>query len=611
MGLIEVLWTYLLPILLPVRIYVLPDSSITKFFAMAVVLDTSFVLLAGILLGLMISIIRLLSKRCRSFTHWPALIQLLLLTGTLSFLYRGNLYRFALLPQDSRRLTALIIGLIIIALTSTLSLWIISKLKNKFRHAAIVAWLITVSLLVCAAVPPYKDYLSKNTLQIQPPPNIPATLPNVLLVTLDTLRADYLNCYGNQVVQTPVLDSLADDGILFESAFAQAPYTTPSHCSIMTSTYMSQHGAFHGSAMKVGWPTIADVLKACGYQTSAFVSSRMVRSGNSRLNQGFDYYEDSLSPYTSFFRYDECQYLLLINIISQLQRHQIRGRIVNARALKWLNKKRKGPFFCWLHYFDPHTPYNAPEPYKDMYAGRVDPSLPKVFDRTRYAGEVTYTDMLLGKIFHALKEKNLYDDMLIIVTSDHGEAFGEKHGKITEVGHGRYLYDTTQHVPLIIKLPKQKTSSKRLAHVVQLIDIAPTIMDQVGIPNPTSFLGNSLLALVNETAEYPFTETYAQTIPPTSLIYLQKNLQKLKNTQLRSIRTDQFKFINNASGVRPQLYDIISDPLETINLAADRPESAVKYKQKIRNELGDFIKTKINPYNSDVIEQLKSLGYVE
>jgi arylsulfatase A-like enzyme len=611
MGLIEVCWAYLLPILIPVRIYVLPDSSIIRFFTLAVVLDTAFVLAAGVLLGLLISITRILSKRCRSFTHWPGLIQLLLLASILSFLYRGNLYRFVLLPQDTRRLPALIIGLLIIILISFISVWTISKLKNKYRHTALAVWLITAGLLLCGTIPPYRDYLSKNTLQIQPPPDIPANLPNVLLVTLDTLRADYLHCYGNPTVQTPVLDYLAADGILFEAAFAQAPYTTPSHCSIMTSTYMSQHGAFHGSAMKTGLPTIADILKACGYQTSAFVSCRMVRSGNSRLNQGFDYYEDSLSPHTSFFRHDECQYLLSINIISHLQQHQIPGHIVTARALKWLNKKRKDPFLCWLHYFDPHTPYDAPEPYKDMYAGKVDDSLPRVFDRTRYAGEVTYTDIQLGIIINALKEKKLYDDMLIIVTSDHGEAFGEKHGDITEFGHGQYLYDTTLHVPLIIKLPKQKTNAKRVSNVVQLIDIAPTIMEQVGIPNPKSFHGKSLLELVNKTTDHPFTETYAQTIPPTSLIYLHNDLNNLKKTQLHSIRTDMFKFINNASGDQRELYDIVSDPLETENLAAGRPESARKYDQKIRDELGDFIQTQTTPYDSDTIEQLKSLGYVE
>lgn len=268
-----------------------------------------------------------------------------------------------------------------------------------------MVWGVALVVLICMTTPNYLVYRSANTVDMELPVLGTEHRPNVLLVTLDTLRADYLACYGNKIVQTPVLDALAKDGFLFEAAFAQAPSTTPSHCSMMTSTYVVRNGALNGCAMKVGFPTLAEILRANGYETSAFVSATTVRSTNSGLQHGFDYYEDSISPYTALLRNDEYQFVLLSYLFLKMQHSQIPGHIVSNRALPWLNERGDKPFFLWLHYFDPHTPYDAPEPYKDMYAGKVAADLPCVLERSRYAGEVTYTDFELGRIIKALKDK--------------------------------------------------------------------------------------------------------------------------------------------------------------------------------------------------------------
>ena len=428
-----------------------------------------------------------------------------------------------------------------------------------------------------------------------------------MLVTIDTLRADHLGCYRNKIVKTPTLDSLAKDGHLFENAFCQVPYTTPSHCSIMTSTYMNQHKAVNGAAMKAGLPTIAEILKSNGYNTAAFVSCGMVRSGNSRLDKGFDYYEDSLSAYSPFFRHDQCQYLLVVNMLSKLQRHRIPGNIVSDRSIKWLSQKQDRPFFCWIHFFDPHDPYDAPEPYKNMYAGMIDKNLPRQIDRMRYAGEITWTDSQLDRVVESLKKNNLYDNTLIIITSDHGEAFGEKHGDITEYNHGTHLYDTTQHVPLIIKLPTEKNKNHRISHIVQSIDIAPTILEFFGNNNYEPFKGVSLMDLIKGQKRNKKGVSFSESASPLNTT--QEEL--LNKRRLSSIRTENIKYIRNITGQREELYDIASDPDERKNIISEKAELAKSCYKSIIDVLGEPTEAKETKLDPSVIDQLRSLGYTD
>lgn len=607
MGLLEMCWTYLLPVIFPDRSYSLPAESLVRFFAIAVVTDTVFVIIGCICLGLLISLLYQIHKSACFFIFRPAFIKFLLLAGVLSYLYRGNLFRYVLLPTDPRRIAFSVIGILVIITTSAVLILIFTRLQKLNPRTPLWIWASVVVIICCILFPYYWLYTSKDRIVLDLPV-LKKNQYNILLITIDTLRADYLGCYGNKAVKTPTLDKLAKDGHLFEKAFCQSPYTTPSHCSIMTSTYMNQHKAINGAAMKDGLPTVAEILNSNGYKTAAFVSCGMVRSGNSRLDKGFDYYEDSLSSYSSFFRHDECQYLLTVNIISKLQDHQIPGNIVSDRSIKWLSRKKNKPFFCWLHYFDPHDPYDAPEPYKNMYEEMIDRDLPYQFERMRYAGEVTYADSQIGRVIESLKKNKLYDNTLIIITSDHGEAFGEKHGDIIEYNHGDHLYDTTQHVPLIIKLPTERDINHRISHIVQLIDIAPSILEFLGNNKYAPFKGVSLMDLIKGQKRNKSGISFSESASP-----LNTTQEKILNERrLSSVRTEKIKYIRNITGQRQELYDLVLDPEEIKNIISENRQLAKESYQEIIENLGQETDSeKPATIDPSVIDQLKSLGYTD
>lgn len=599
MGLFEVCWTYLLPIFFPYRRYRLPIETIDRFVLIAIATDVFIMLAFATLLGVLTSGVRKLWWRARSFRYWLWLVHLLLIVGALSYLYVGILYSYFNFRSERLKLQAVVIGILLIMLTSIVLVWLLQMLLRRFGKAALVAtWIFALVVLICTTAPNYLHYRLVNPVETDMPVLNTVQAPSVLLVTLDTLRADHLACYGSKVVQTPVLDALAVDGCLLEAAFAQAPTTTASHCSIMTSTYVAHHGGMNGCAMKVGIPTLAEILRANGYETAAFISATVLRSGVSGLNRGFDYYEDSICSYTTFFWNDEYQFVLAAYLLAKIENSQIPGYIVTNRALSWLEERGREPFFCWLHYYDPHEPYEAPNPYKDMYEGKINPALPSVFNRSRYAGEVTYTDAQLGRIIKYLKNKELYNDMLIIVTADHGEAFGEKHGNITEYYHQWHLYDTTQHVPLIIKLPGGRGAGRRVADVVQLVDLAPTVLHYLGGSSPRSFEGRSLLDLLNGEQRSEHGTAYAETEP---------RVEK----RLRAIRTPNIKYICDATGKWQELYDVASDPTETVNIYREKLDLAKTCYEQIQYTLGEPADTNVATFDPKVREQLRSLGYID
>jgi arylsulfatase A-like enzyme len=348
-------------------------------------------------------------------------------------------------------------------------------------------------------------------------------------------------------------------------------------------------------------PTIAEVLKSNGYETSAFISAAILISKVTGLHHGFDLYDDSLSKYTDIFRHDEYQFLLAGNSLMHLLGQQIRGDVITKKASRWLENKKNGPFFSWLHYFDPHSPYDAPEPYKNMYPGKSKLS--------RYNGEITYVDFQLGRFIEYLKSKGLYDQTLIIVAADHGEAFGERHGRVVEHGHGKHLYDTTQHVPLIVKLPGG-TRNMRIDHVVELVDIAPTILDYLQIDIPKSFRGKSLLDLLKGISREEDGRAFAErmpTAPKLSLMSKDRADEKL----LVSFRSMDTKYIRNLSGTKQELYLCVQDPAETKNVFTEHTELAEQYSSRINDVLGERIDISSTQIDNSVLDQLRSLGYVD
>ncbi len=371
-------------------------------------------------------------------------------------------------------------------------------------------------------------------------------LPDVYLVTIDTLRADHVHCYGDDRIQTPALDSLARDGIRFAEAFTPSPITNTAHTSILTGLLPSVHGVTDfGIPLAKTYPTWAELLKQNGYQTAAFIGSVILDSRTLApgLDRGFDYYDN--------FPSDPGQG-------EHWGRTERRGADVVHRAETWMDAHPQKPRFVWVHLYDPHDPYEPPPPYSQIYKDHL------------YDGEIAYADSALGNLLSYLERENRYRDALIIVVGDHGEGLGE-HGEQT---HGIFLYDATTHVPLILKLPLRAKSTesgvaqggKVVEAQVQTTDILPTVLDLLGIPPPAA-LGNRSLRPYFAGAEGDRV-VFAETDYPLHFGW----------APLRAVRSGGFKFIE---APRPELYDLGKDPAELKNEYAARNITV----QQLRAEL--------------------------
>ena len=406
-----------------------------------------------------------------------------------------------------------------------------------------------------------------------------AASPNVVLITIDTVRADRVGCYGYRQARTPTLDALAHEGVLFQTVVASIPLTLPSHCSIMTGTYPTVHGVRDNLGYTLGDspPTLATILKQHGYSTAAFVGADVLDPQRG-LNRGFDTYSCPLR------RKMGPNNPLVFNLV-ELQR---RAEEVIADALGWLSTQPNlaaRPFFIWIHLYDPHMPYDPPPRFRALL-------------RDPYDGEIAYADYALGKAFGFLKQHNLYDPSLIIMASDHGESFGE-HG---EYAHGYFIYDTTLLVPLIIKPPLGSGIAPRRIDVpVRTIDIAPTVLQFLDIAPPPSMQGVGLLSLLRgKTAGSPTGVTYCETYYPNEFGW----------SALRALRSGQFKYID---APKPELYDLEADPQENRNLYQTKQAVARELKAKFETLLAS-ITPKAPPQRSGLSPSeaaaLASLGYV-
>src|SRR5712691_13171197 len=292
--------------------------------------------------------------------------------------------------------------------------------------------------------------------------------PDVFLVTIDTLRADHVHCYGYEPIQTPALDSLAKDGIRFARAFTPSPITNTAHTSILTGLLPSTHGVTDFAVpLTAAHPTLAELLKRNGYRTAAFIGAVILDSKTMApgLDGGFDFYDN-------FPEHSPTK--------SRWGRVERRGMEVVQHAETWMSAHSAGTHFVWIHLYDPHDPYEPPPPYSQTYKDRL------------YDGEIAYADSALANLVAFLKKRGRYENALIIVVGDHGEGLGEHH----EDTHGIFLYDSTTHVPLIIKLPAAPAGdkSKVIDAQVRTTDILPTVLDLVGAPDLQEKDGESLRA---------------------------------------------------------------------------------------------------------------------
>ena len=287
---------------------------------------------------------------------------------------------------------------------------------------------------------------------------------NVILITVDTLRADKVGCYGATRAATPTMDAFAANGIRYERAISQTPLTLPSHTTIMTGTLPIFHGVRDNGGFVVPSElvTMAESFKAKGYDTAAFVAAYVLDS-KWGLNQGFDTYFDKFD----LSRFEKIS-------LGEVQRP---ANEVIDEALGWIDKNKAGKFFAWIHLYDPHTPYTPPEPFNSQY-----PQNP-------YLGEIAYTDTQLARLWDYLGSNGLRDNLFLVFASDHGESLGEH----DETTHGFFVYQAALHVPLIIVTPFPGLKGMTSAETVGLVDVMPTVCEMAGLPVPAEVQGKSLV----------------------------------------------------------------------------------------------------------------------
>jgi choline-sulfatase len=390
---------------------------------------------------------------------------------------------------------------------------------------------------------------------------------NVLLVTIDTLRPDRLGCYGYKDIATPNLDRLAQSGALFENAVTDTPLTAPSHASMFTGVYPTVHKVRDtgGFVLQTPHPTLAELLQSQGWTTAAFVGASVLKKGFG-FGRGFAVYDDHM-PEPESGR-------------AEVEFPERRAGEVVDRAVRWLEQQKSRPFFLWVHVFDPHSPYDPPEPFRRQYRGRP------------YDGEVAYTDRELGRLFDAVAAHSPPENTLTAVLSDHGESLSD-HG---EYSHGVFLYDATVRIACILSGPGIP-GGMRVKQQARTIDLLPTLLDLMGGKAPAEVQGASLVpALAGK--EDPDTWSYIETLYPRI---------NMGWAELRGIRTNRWKYIR---APKPELYDLSRDPEETSNVVATHSQEVRAMEERLRAVAADGEKVETSMVDRRTMDQLKSLGYL-
>jgi choline-sulfatase len=402
-----------------------------------------------------------------------------------------------------------------------------------------------------------------------------ANQPNVILITLDTVRADRMGFLGAKYGLTPHLDALAKQSVVFEHAYSQAPITPVSHATILTGTYPQYHGIRNfGDRLPPSVPFLPDILHAQGYHSGAFVSSIILDPKNgfaSGFERGFDVYDAGFHRQKTGERRE-----------ASMQR---RGEVTLGHALDWLGHQQDTPFFLWFHVWDAHDPYNPPEPFRSRF-----PNAP-------YNGAIAYVDDTVGKLLDYLRDKGLYDNALIAVAADHGESLGE-HGELT---HSIFLYDSTIHVPLLLKLPGNRFAGQRVNATANLVDLAPTLLKALGQTPPPAMQGDSLLSLIGN----------PQPGNRPSLATGDHSERSFGWSALASLRVGNQLYVKAPS---PELYDLASDPGEKINLYPRNRFAALRLAIQLDNLVKRVSAGAPQPLQDGLDEKsrekLSALGYV-
>lgn len=409
--------------------------------------------------------------------------------------------------------------------------------------------------------------------------------PNVLLVTLDTTRADFIGCYGKEEARTENLDRLAAEGVLFERAMVSNPVTQPSHSTILTGTYPMLHGVRDNMLFQLPEQrqTLAEILAGHGYRTGAAIGGfPLVRSFG--LDQGFEFYDDDLKAGRRDHRGQPIQRNRATWYDERPAGH------VNDAILPWLRDIQNDPFFVWLHYWDPHEPHIAPAPWSEIFAH--DP----------YQGEIAYADQSLGVILGELEKQGQLDNTVVVITSDHGESRME-HGEMT---HAFLAYNSALHVPLILKAPNLETPGEaagyRVPETVGTVDIVPTILDLLDLPIPEEIQGRSLVPLMRGESTRERRPYYSESLSP-----------RLSHGfgELRVLHAESMKYIH---GPRSELFNIDEDPHERRDLIDGQEQEAKRLEAALADFIVDHASADAADATHDVDDEtrrrLEALGYI-
>lgn len=443
---------------------------------------------------------------------------------------------------------------------------------------------------------------------------------NIILIVIDTLRADHLGCYGNKTIKTPFIDQIASEGVIFENHFSQCSITNPAHASIFTSLYLKNHGLYNNKTkLSNSVITLPEILKGFNYRTIAAVSAFHLDREYSGFGQGYDDYYDVPTPPG----HNSNEFIFLTR----------RAETTNEKIFGWLENNFTKKFFMWIHYFDPHAPYSPPKPFNKMYYSEdpTDPSnrsmkkivypphwsdppewLKNITDieyvKAQYKGEVTYVDNEIGKLLNYLKELGLKENTLIILTSDHGESLGEHEMYFDHWG----LHKAVLHVPLVLRCPQLIPSGKKVKSLTTSIDIVPTVLDLLNHNFKTAtFDGESLISAIkdNKTIKkerYVYSENMDQVT-----VSVRSNAWAAIKDLLDAEYTSKYRFIKN----RIQLYDVKNDPLEVKEVSKANPEMVKKFDRQLMAWLREGkapSKPVIPPkVSKEVEEKLRALGYAK
>jgi len=396
---------------------------------------------------------------------------------------------------------------------------------------------------------------------------------NVLLITIDTLRADHLGCYGFKEISTPNIDALAASGIQFTDATAHVPLTLPSHSSILTGNFPPYHGIHDngGFYLPKSQITAAELFRKNGFATAAFVAAYVLDSSWG-LDKGFDTYFDN-------FDLSKEERIGLSTI-------ERKADDVFDHAVHWLDQHRNERFFLWTHFYDPHSPYEPPKEWAEKYPQRP------------YIGEIAYTDSVVGRLLAHLDQLGLREKTVIVLTGDHGESIGEHR----ESTHAFFVYDATLHVPLILSSPQKELQKKVVLNQVRSVDILPTLLQLAGVSVPESVQGRSLLHTILDTdKKLEALASYAECYYPQ---------YHFGWSRLLSLRTGLFKYID---APKPELYDLKKDPKELHNVIQEHRDIALRMKQELEaidRARSQAASLQPGSIDAETHEKLAALGYV-